>query len=276
MLLSRNYPAAPALAPYLRRLYVFEADLPHDMTVVDRLLAETAFIRILLRGEWLGEVAPGEWRGAGPVVLFGSNFRPFAVKVTGPFRVIGVSIHPSAWRTLFGCSASNFADRMCPLQEVWGDDAEAMLDGVRRASDDTGVVAAIEAVVSRRIDRAEYPTDPQMLRFEYIARNDSTIRVVDAAERLGLSVRQMERQCRAAFGHSPKAVLRRSRALDMAMAMRGFSKFSADELAALNYFDQSHLNREFRHFFGMTPGTFATAPTPLFTAGLKLRAEGLY
>ncbi|WP_414901509.1 helix-turn-helix domain-containing protein [Sphingomonas flavalba] len=276
MLLSRNYPAAPALAPYLRRIYVFEADLPPDHTVIDRLLAETAFIRILLKGEWLGEVAPGDWRGAGPVVLFGSNFRPFTVKVTGPFRVIGVSIHPSAWRTLFGRPASDYADSMCPLHDLWGDDADRLLHGVRDAADDTGVVAAIEAVVADRIARADHPTDPQMLRFEYIARNDSTIRVVDAAERLGLSVRQMERQCRAAFGHSPKAVLRRSRALDMAMAMRGFSRFSADELAALNYFDQSHLNREFRHFFGMTPGAFAAAPTPLFTAGLKLRAEGLY
>jgi len=42
----------------------------------------------------------------------------------------------------------------------------------------------------------------------------------------------------------------------------------------LRYFDQSHLNREFRHFFGMTPGQFEKATTPLFTAGLKLRADG--
>ena len=61
----------------------------------------------------------------------------------------------------------------------------------------------------------------------------------------------------------------------MATAMRGFSDPDQELLAALRYFDQSHRTREFRHFIGMTPGTFEKAVTPLLTAGLKLRAEGL-
>ncbi len=107
-----------------------------------------------------------------------------------------------------------------------------------------------------------------------IARHDSTMPVADAAARLRLSTRQLERICRATFGHTPKVVLRRSRFLDTSQAMRGFGEPSADQLAALRYFDQSHLNREFRHFFGMTPGSFERTATPLFTAGLKLRADG--
>jgi AraC-like DNA-binding protein len=114
-----------------------------------------------------------------------------------------------------------------------------------------------------------------MACFEAIAREDSTIQVCHAAERVGMSTRQFERHCCAAFGHSPKVILRRSRFLDMAQAMRGFSEPSAEHFAALRYFDQSHLNREFRHFFDTTPGQFEKVATPLFTAGLKLRADGL-
>ena len=57
----------------------------------------------------------------------------------------------------------------------------------------------------------------------------------------------------------------------MAAALRGFGNASDEELAALRYFDQSHRNREFRRFIGMTPGQFAATPTPLLTAGLELR-----
>ena len=111
--------------------------------------------------------------------------------------------------------------------------------------------------------------------FAAIARSDSTIRIDDAAAELGLSIRQLERRCLASFGLSPKAVLRRSRFLDMAMAVRGFSSPSEEQLAALRYFDQSHLTREFKRFAGMTPKAFERTVTPLFTAGLNLRSQAL-
>ena len=88
-------------------------------------------------------------------------------------------------------------------------------------------------------------------------------------------VRHFERLCHDHFGHGPKAVLRRSRFLDMAQALRGFSAPSEEALATMRYFDQSHRNREFRHFVRMTARAFETTPTPLLTAGLKLRAEGV-
>ena len=117
--------------------------------------------------------------------------------------------------------------------------------------------------------------NPAMAAFESIARADSTARVADIADGLGVSVRHFERLCHDHFGHGPKAVLRRSRFLDMAQAIRGFSAPSEQELAAMRYFDQSHRNREFQHFVRMTARTFETTPTPLLTAGLKLRAEGV-
>lgn len=276
MLLSRNYPPSPRIAPYVRRHYIFQADLPDDFTLIDQLLSETAFIRILLAGDWSGELSPGEWTYRGPVVLFGPNFRPLRVRVRGPFHVIGVAIRPSGWRALFSSPANLVADRMIPLDEEWPDQAAPLLRMVRDAADDDAIVAAIEAVIAARLDAmGALPADEKMARFEAIARHDSTIRVLDAAAALGLSGRQFERQCPAAFGGSPKAVLRRSRFIDMATAMRGFTVLSGDEAAALRFSDQSHRNREFRRFFGMTPRAFAKATTPLFTAGLKLRADGV-
>lgn len=277
MLLSRTYRPPPSLAAFVRRFYVFEAELPGNLVIEDFLLAETAFIRCLLQGNWQGEVTPGVWSQPGRTLLFGANERPFRVRVQGSFLVVGAAIRPSGWRGLFTQSHRDFTDRMLRLEDVWGDLADSMCAKVEDARDDAAKVAAMSAALERRLDQVgTRHVDPQMAMFEVIARTDSAMRVEDAADRVGLSVRQLERRCLGTFGLSPKAILRRSRYLDMATAMRGFSSPTQQDLAALRYFDQSHVTREFKRFTGMTPHCFERAPTPLHTAGLKLREESRF
>ena len=277
MLLSRTYRPSADLAPYIRRFYVFEAPLPDGAVIEDFLLAETAFVRCLLRGDWAAETSPGDWNTAGNGVFFGANSRPLRVRVKGGFAVTGFAVRPSGWHALFQAPHLNFADRMMPLQELWGDLADLLIAGVAGAGDDEGQLRAMEGVIRQRIAVVQRPAfDPQMARFEVIARTDSTILVEEAAAAIGLSVRQFERRCLASFGLTPKGVLRRSRFLDSATALRGFSSPTETELDALRYFDQSHMNREFRRYTGMTPRTFANAVTPLQTAGLKLREESRF
>ncbi len=275
MLLSRTYPPSEALAPFITRFYVFDADLPPETIIHDGLLAETAFVRIIMRGDWAAETAPNEWVSAGPAILFGANDRPFRVRVAGAFTIVGFAIRPSGWKSLIAHPHHELLNEMFPLSQFWDVDAVKRMTAVKRSADDREIIAALEEGVSMQLKRiGRYKSDAQMAAFEAIANTNSVARIDDVAKGLGLSVRQMERRCRDVFGMSPKAVLRRSRFLDMAAAMRGFSSPSEAELAALRYFDQSHLNGEVKRFTGLTPGAFAAAFTPLLTAGLKLREDG--
>jgi AraC-like DNA-binding protein len=275
MLTSRNYAPSKELWPFVRRFYVFDADFPADHVLQDSLLAENAFVRILLKGDWEAEVEPGNWQSAGPVVLFGGNSKPLPVRVKGPFRVIGFAVRPSAWRSLFAEPATEFVNKMVPLQQSWGALADRLHADVQAASRDEQIVAAMGRAIAEQLQRiGRKRVDEKMALFETIARSDSGVRMEDAANQLNLSVRQLERRCLTAYGITPKSVLRRSRFLDMAESMRGFSSPGEEILATMRFFDQSHLNREFRQFTNMTPGKFAKAVTPLFTAGLKLRVEG--
>lgn len=276
MLLSRSYAPSGDLASYVRRHYVFHAQLPEEFVLIDKLMSETAIVRILLQGDWAAQTADGEWSTFGSILLMGSNGIPWRVRVRGPFLVVGFAFRPSGWAGLFSEPARDVADRAAPLQKYWGGLGDRLYRDVAAANDDDRIVKVIEDALRERLAKlGGPPPSGAMAMFEDIARNDSTIQVIEAARQVGMSVRQLERQCYATFGHSPKVILRRSRFLDMAQAMRGFGDPTADQLAALRYFDQSHLNREFRHFFELTPGQFEKATTPLFTAGLKLRADGL-
>ncbi|MEQ1688268.1 MAG: helix-turn-helix domain-containing protein [Sphingopyxis sp.] len=274
MLRSRNYAPSAALDRYIARHYVFSVDAPDDFELIDQLLSETAFIRILLKGDWSAEIAPGTWSNVGPTVFFGPNSKPLKVRVRGGFTVVGIAICPAGWRALIDAPASDYTDRMLPLDALWGEAAGQLhaaisaLDG----DDDQAIVATIEQFFSEHLSARDWlPPSSAMQAFELIARNQSTTVISDAASQIGLSTRQMERQCKVHFGMSPKAILARSRFLDTALAIRGLSQPSEEQLASLRYYDQSHQNREFRRFIGMTPRQFEQTPTPLLTAGLDLR-----
>ena len=274
MLRSRSYAPSAALAPYIARHYVFSVDAPDSFELIDQVLSETAFIRILLKGDWSGETAPGEWSSVGPMVFFGPNTKPFKVRVRGGFNVVGIAFCPAGWRALFDKPASEYTDRMLPLADLWGELSDRIHGAISALdpNDDAAIVAAIERCVAERLESCGWkPPSPAMMAFELIARNDSITLVSEAAAQIGLSTRQTERQCCSHFGMTPKTILGRSRFLDMASAMRGLSQPSEEQLAGLRYYDQSHLSREFRRFIGMTPRQFEQTPTPLLTAGLELR-----
>ncbi|WP_296677808.1 helix-turn-helix domain-containing protein [Novosphingobium sp.] len=274
---SRNYPPSERLAPYIARHYVFSVTAPDEFELIDHLLSETAFVRLLLRGDWSAQVVNGVWSNVGQAVFFGPNSRPLPVRVRGGFRVVGIAFCPAGWRALSDIAANASTDRMVPLTDMLGRRATALLETVSAITDDSTqgdgqIVNALEAVVSELLDtRGWQKPDMVIQRFEQLARNNSTALVRDVAAQLGLSERQLERRCLPTFGMSPKAVLRRSRFLDMATAIRGLCTEDEREIAALRYYDQPQMIREFRRFTTMTPGQFEKTPTPLLTAGLELR-----
>ena len=273
MLQSSNYAPSSDLAPYIRNHFVFRATLPADMELIDPLLSETAMLRVLLQGDWAAEFTPGVWQVEGPTILFGNNSRCFNVRVRGPFVVVGTAIRPAGWSALSNRKASDFADGMFPARVAWGDDADQLYHDIAvRGDEDVWILDALEAFWRKQLVKCATPdTDPAMAAFEEITNSDSTMRVGDVAAQVGLSERVFERRCCATFGLTPKAVLRRSRFLDMATALRGFSTPNEEQLAGLRYFDQSHLNREFRTFIDMTPGRFARTRTPLLNGELAAR-----
>ncbi len=275
MITVRNHAPSPDLAPFIRQHYVFEANLPADFALVDRLYADHAFVRFILTGQFTAIDAQGAQNQLSGGYVLGSNLHGFGVRLQGPFRTIGFAVRPCAWRALFACEPSQLVDKAMPLAQDWGDAATALSDALSSAHDDDAVIVALEKTIRARLASVGHNRiDERIALFEQIMRTNSTARVDAVAARLGLSARQLERRCLSSFGLSPKMILRRSRFLDMAAAMKGFGHTNEAELATLRFYDQSHRNREFRKFIGMTPGQFVKANAPLLAVTLSFREQG--
>lgn len=271
---SRNRQPADDLARHVARLFVTIIDQPVGHSTADFLLNDAAFVRVLPRGYWEAEVSPGEWRQFGGAVMFGAQVRPQRVRCTGPMAVAGFSVRPGGWFGLFDEAAHVLADRVLPLTDIAPGFAAAMADACAGVDDVEKTFARLEAGIRTHLAaRGTPPPEPRVEAFELIARNDPLHKVAHVAASMDMEIRRFERLVRRHFGHMPKAVLRRARFLDMAAVMRGLAIPSADELAAMRFYDQSHLTREFRRFAEMTPARFAKAATPLLTPGLESRQQ---
>jgi len=134
------------------------------------------------------------------------------------------------------------------------------------------VFLRIETALRRYIERVRPPPpDPVSAAFELATFADPGLSLAAFAESQGLSLRQLERVVRRDFGLTPKKVLRRARALDLAAQLCGVADDGEADAMMLRYFDQSHLIREFAAFFGVTPREFRSRPRPLLTITLEQR-----
>lgn len=92
---------------------------------------------------------------------------------------------------------------------------------------------------------------------EAISNDRSVVRVDQLAERMGLSVRSVQRLSRRYFGIPPLAVIRRYRLQEAAVRMREIPELTISSVAAdLGYADHAHLAGDFRRVLGMAPNAY--------------------
>lgn len=269
--LSYNRAPAPDLVPWIGRLYASKVSLPEDYTLSCSQLNDVAGLRIQLAGLWEAETADGREVAGVSARLFGPQSRRMPIRVTGSFISVGTAIRPGACMVIDGLRISDILDRAVSTEVFGSPEAEivALFDPEASAEE---WILALENYLRGIIEMAGSPLpDPVTARFEQIAYSSPSMTVAEAARSCGIDRRRLERIVQRDFGMTPKQVLRRARALDMASHLRGVADEAEAEDIILRYYDESHLIREFMELFGMSPGQFVATPQPLLTLSLESR-----
>ncbi|WP_226015997.1 helix-turn-helix domain-containing protein [Novosphingobium sp. FKTRR1] len=269
--LSYNRAPSGDLAPWVARCYVTIVDAPANHHLSCGLFNDTACLRIQLRGKWTAQTADGVEQMEQAALYFGPHSRRMPISVTGSFISVGASLRPGAAHALGGAATSEHVDRLTPI-EALGLFSERWLRLFDPAADAESWIQAMEHELRRQfVRRGAAEPDPFVGKLEAAAFVDPTISVKRFADEAGIEQRRLERLVKRDFGLTPKQVLRRARALDMASHLRGVADREEAESLALRYYDQSHLIRDFGALFGMSPRQFVERSQPLLTLGLETR-----
>lgn len=269
--LSYNRLPAEDLRPWVGWLYATSVKAPEDYVLECSLLSDASILRVQLEGHWMAETHDGHMERGRGAMLFGPMSKAMPISVRGSFTSIGLALRPGVGYAMLGRHAADFVDRIVPLAELGLDD-RTLMEPLEAAASPEELLTALEDWMRDVVARTgAEPPDPVSHQFDLLALSDPTKNVADFATDCGISTRSLERICKRDFGLSPKQVLRRARAIDMASALRGVADRAEAEELELRFYDQSHMTHEFTRLFGMTPRQFLTVPQPLMTLSLESR-----
>jgi AraC-like DNA-binding protein len=166
-----------------------------------------------------------------------------------------VKLSPLAVRPLLGVPAQELAGRVVPLDAVLGSE---LIERLAEAPDWPARFALLDDLLRARVSR---PPADIALAWRRLARGDASI--AGLAGELGWSRRHFGERFREHVGLAPKPaarVLRFRRALSL--LERDDGARLAEIAATCGYYDQAHLNRDFRAFAGSAPGAHLARRLP--------------
>lgn len=109
----------------------------------------------------------------------------------------------------------------------------------------------------RRVGAVDDPARHANALVDVLMGDDAAGSVEEAAMRLAVSVRTLQRMAHRHVGVSPAAMIRRRRLQEAAERLRLDPGIELSGLAAdLGYADHAHLTRDFRSILGMAPRTY--------------------
>jgi AraC-like DNA-binding protein len=189
------------------------------------------------------------------VLVHGVVTRRFTVDLVGAGRVTAVKFRPGGFAAFTGVLPAR--DGVTRLGGELGVPAERLLAAVTALEDDEARTAVLDDALA---PLAPEPLDAYLDLLGIVGRmaeDRELVRVDQAAQLAGWSVRSLQRLFATYVGVSPKAVLARYRLQDAAAAIDdGAVEDLAGLAASLGWFDQAHFSREFRSVVGMTPSAY--------------------
>jgi AraC-like DNA-binding protein len=224
--------------------WVPEWDLPHGVVSRQQVLAYPAANLVV---------------EASGVTLWGPTTRVSERVLEGSGWAVGALLKPAAFSRLTGDPAA-LVDTFCAFDDdtLRGRVGEVMPGGGADAA------ARMGQWLDARIGERTGETRLANAAADLLMTDAAILRVEDAAARLAVSIRTLQRLTHRTVGLSPAAMIRRRRLQEAAQRLRDDSALRLAEVAAdLGYADQSHLANDFRAVLGVTPSAYrAESPPP--------------
>lgn len=187
-------------------------------------------------------------------VVAGVHTRKFSRVLEGQSQVFGIKFKPGGFRPFLKFPASELADRMVPVQRIFGKDVNALREVVLSSKSENEKVQAANTFLLARLPK---PDNSIALAGELVERilQDRDIKTVDdLVTRSGIGKRSLQRLFNEYVGVSPKWVIRRYRLHELIERANAGVEPDWPQLALdLGYFDQAHLINDFRSITGYSP-----------------------
>ena len=184
------------------------------------------------------------------------------VAAAGPATCVQVNLTPLGAYMFFGFALHEIANEVVPLEALLPRTLAHLAEQLDDAKSWEARFELLDAVFLARLAEARTPTVEVAWAWTILERTHGTAPIGWICDRLGRSRRHLARRFRDEVGLPPKTIARIMR-FDRAVFLLGREDAElADVAFECGYYDQAHLNREFREFAGTSPGAFVRRIVP--------------
>jgi len=249
---------SPSLAPFVKQYWGVDHSLrpggAYDYRLIPTGLTELTF--------YLGyrpEVSDINMTFNSNSLVSGHLDRYYDLRIKDSLRMFSVSFKPQAVPFFLKAPARLFFNANVPLADIIGTEASCLEDRLYHCKSFTEQVRHMETFLCACLEK-HYRREPQHKFAQataYILRSHGNASVNSLASMACQSLKQYERCFADQIGCSPKQFLRIVRFQYSLQYRKLHPRCAPASLAAeCGYYDQSHMNRDFRDFTGMSPGRY--------------------
>ncbi|WP_405560236.1 AraC family transcriptional regulator [Streptomyces canus] len=249
-------PWHPGLRPYLRSYvgYWEAVATPYEARLVPTgratLLISLAEPFSQVRRLGVPDVGSGN---IGSLVV-GLEDRPAICTHPGGQEAIRVEFTPLGAHRLFGLPMSELTNLAVGIRDVLGPEAGVLVERMAATPDWAARFDLLDAALLARLEHGPQPTPEVGHAWQLLAGSAGAVPIARIAAEVGWSQGYLTRRFTQQIGLTPKASARVLR-FRHAVALLGRGATSLTEISmACGFYDQAHLNREFRAMAGTTPG----------------------
>ena len=195
--------------------------------------------------------------------LGGLHAAPATIRHEGTQIGVSLDLTPTGARALLGVPAGALAWSVVDLEDVLGPPGRELVDRLADAPTWADRFAVLDAVLARRVVPGTGPPPETVRAWDRLVASGGTLDVRALASDVGWSRRHLSERFRSELGLPPKVAARvlrfeRARRLLQLPARPPL----ADVAAACGFYDQAHLNRDWRELAGCSPTTWLAEELP--------------
>ena len=197
---------------------------------------------------------PAEWFGS---FVAGLDDACAVIEHRGEMRGVQVDLSPLATRMIFRESMCSLAREVVALEDLLGPEGRVLEERLMELDTWQERFDLVQSMLAVKLQAAEPPPPDIDWAWRRLTASRGQLRVVELAAELGCSRKHLAARFREHVGLPPKLVARMLRFRHASDCLLGASNSSLAEVAATcGYYDQAHLDRDFRDFAQTTPTAY--------------------
>lgn len=251
----KEIPPSPSLMPFIKCFWVLEDSAEEGAGELQKVLPDACPELIIHYGDRFRIRSGGKIKEQPYAFLFGPITRYIEIGPSGSSGMIAARFYPGALSAFLSFPVKEITDKYIALHTVFGAEARSLEKSLRAYNSfHERMIDLLDAfLLSKRSQQAFTPILKQAT-LRKIADQQQAVKIEALSKQLNIGRRHLERKFNDQVGMSPRLFLRIVRFQNVFRIIRNKNiKNLTDLTYRAGYFDQSHFNRDFKAFSGMSP-----------------------